>query len=245
MEAGKRVALITGGSRGIGHACVSLFLQEGYRVISVANKNIYQQNFSDDLQKNLHSINYDLSYIKGIPSLMHQALGVFGRLDVLINAAGIVNYDDISETTSESWDAIFDINLKSVFFLVQAAVPYLSCSKNPRIINISSNAGRMGGLKSGASYSSSKGGLIALTYSLASKLAKSGITVNCIAPGPVNTEMFNSFSDDDKRGIIERIPLGRIGHPGEIAQAALYFAGVYSGYTTGAVLDINGGLFMG
>ena len=138
-----------------------------------------------------------------------------------------------------------DVNLKASFFIIQKALPYLKKGNCPRVINISSNAGRMGGYANGMSYTASKGGVISLTYGLARHLARHGITVNCIAPGTIDSDMSRLRDQETQKKLLDKFPLGRIGTSDEVAFAALYFASMESSFTTGAVLDINGGMFMG
>jgi 3-oxoacyl-[acyl-carrier protein] reductase len=145
----------------------------------------------------------------------------------------------------EHWDTIIAVNLKGSFLVAQQALPHLETGRAPRIINISSNAGRMGGFENGLAYTASKGGQIALTYGLARRLAPKGITVNCIAPGTIESDMSQSYDDATRGRLLTRSPLGRLGTPEEVAAAACYFASEESGFTTGAVLDVNGGMFMG
>jgi 3-oxoacyl-[acyl-carrier protein] reductase len=122
----------------------------------------------------------------------------------------------------------------------------LEKSEYPRIINIGSNAGRMGGFENGLAYTASKGGVVALTYGAARRLASKGITVNCVAPGTIETEMSkDNYDEAAHKRLLARFPLGRLGRPEEVAAAVCYFASQESGFTTGAVLDVNGGMFMG
>lgn len=129
--------------------------------------------------------------------------------------------------------------------MTQQAIAYLKNSEAPRVINISSNAGRMGGFENGLAYTASKGGMISLTYGFARRLAPQGITVNCIAPGTIDSDMSSEFEGEARERLLARFPLRRFGTPKEVAAAACYFASIESGFTTGAVLDVNGGMFMG
>jgi 3-oxoacyl-[acyl-carrier protein] reductase len=137
------------------------------------------------------------------------------------------------------------INLRGSFFTIQKALPYLERSRAARVINLSSNSGRMGGFENGMAYSASKGGIIAMTYGLARQLAPRKITVNCIAPGTIESDMSRARDAAALARLLSRFPLGRLGQPDEVAAAACYFASEEAGFTTGAVLDVNGGLFMG
>ena len=137
------------------------------------------------------------------------------------------------------------INLRGTFLIIQQSVKFLEKSNAPRIINISSNSGRMGGFENGMAYSASKGGIIAMTYGIARQLAPKKITVNCVAPGTIESDMLNARDEDTKKRLLTRFPIGRFGTSDEVASAVCYFASEESGFTTGSVLDVNGGLFMG
>jgi 3-oxoacyl-[acyl-carrier protein] reductase len=180
-----------------------------------------------------------------LSGIFEQVQKRFRSLDVLVNSAGLLETSEIEQVTEDLWDSVVDVNLKSTFFVTQKALPFLKLGEQARIINISSNAGRMGGYANGPVYAATKGGVIALTYSLARRLAVHGITVNCVAPGTIESEMSRSFGSEERNLLLERFPLKRFGHPEEVATAICYFASLESGFTTGSVLDVNGGLFTG
>ena len=129
--------------------------------------------------------------------------------------------------------------------MIQKSIKFLEKSNAPRIINISSNAGRMGGFENGMAYTATKGGVISMTYGIARQLAQRKITVNCIAPGTIDSDMLKARDSHTRKRLLERFPIGRFGNSDEVATAACYFASIESGFTTGSVLDVNGGLFMG
>lgn len=192
-----------------------------------------------------HIWNHDLSKVSEIDSLVSSIYNHFGSIDVLVNCAGIVESKDIELVGENDWNETLDLNLKATYFVIQNSLPYLKKGVSPRIINISSNAGRMGGFANGGVYAASKGGLIALTYNLARKLAPFKITVNCVAPGTIESEVSKILIAASPNLISERIPLGRLGTSSEVATAVCYFASLESSFTTGAVIDVNGGMFMG
>jgi 3-oxoacyl-[acyl-carrier protein] reductase len=164
---------------------------------------------------------------------------------VLVNSAGILSTQNIKEMTRENWDRVLTVNLTGTFFMVQQTLPWLEKSPAPRIINISSNAGRMGGFEGSLCYAASKGGIISITYGLARQLAPQNILVNCIAPGTTMTDIVKAYTPEAMARLLPRFPLGRLGKPEEIAAAACFFASEEASFTTGAVLDVNGGMFMG
>lgn len=245
---GGRTAVVTGGSKNIGLAIVEQFARAGMKVAIVSSKLESQQEALRYLESKGHAASAwecDLLNIKKIEDTLDAINKQYGSIDILVNCAGILDLSSIEETTEISWDMVLDTNLKGTFFMVQKCLPYLKAGTSPRIINISSNAGRMGGYANGMSYTASKGGMISLTYGLARKLAPFGITVNCVAPGTIESDMSRMRDAATHNRLLEKFPLGRIGTPQEVACAACYFASMESGFTTGAVLDVNGGLFMG
>jgi 3-oxoacyl-[acyl-carrier protein] reductase len=187
----------------------------------------------------------DLREPDQIDLLVSRVVETFGGLDVLVNNAGMLDQNSIENTTLVAWDEVQRVNSGGVFFATQKALPHLRKSAAPRVVNISSNAGRMGGFENGLAYSASKGAVIALTYGFARRLAPDGITVNCIAPGTIDSEMSRARPADALKSLLTRFPVGRLGTPDEVAAAVCYFASEEAGFTTGAVLDVNGGLFMG
>ena len=245
---GERTALVTGGSKNIGLAIAEQFARTGMKVAIVSSNRANQAQALQHLEaKGLSASVWecDISNIEAIDSTLEAINKLHGSIDILVNCAGLLDLSSIEETSESTWDMVVDTNLKAMFFMVQKCLPYLKVASSPRIINISSNAGRMGGYANGMSYTASKGGMISLTYGLARKLAPFGITVNCVAPGTIESDMSRRRDSDTHTRLLERFPLGRIGTPTEVASAACYFASVESGFTTGAVLDVNGGLFMG
>ncbi len=168
----------------------------------------------------------------------------FGQIDILVNCAGGLTATPIEEITREEWDTILGVNLSGTFFMIQSALPYLKKSRAGRIINISSNAGRMGGYANSQSYTASKGGVIAITKGIARKLAPMQITVNVVCPGTTKTEMSQEYDEETLKTLLGRIPIGRLGKPEDTAAAVCFFASEEAGFITGAVLDVNGGMYM-
>ena len=245
---GNRTAVITGGSKNIGLAIAQKFLQAGLSVAIVSS----QKQHLDVAQSFLNGQGYspsvwpcDLSAISTISPLLEKINNKHGSIDILVNCAGILDLSSIEDTSEEMWDSVLDINLKGTFFFTQKCLPFLKVGTDSRVINISSNAGRMGGYANGMSYTASKGGMISLTYGLARKLAPFGITFNCVAPGTIEGDMTKLRDAETHKKLLEKFPIGRIGRADEVASAACYFASRESGFSTGSVLDVNGGMFMG
>lgn len=245
---GKRTAVITGGSKNIGLAIAEKFMRAGMQVAIVSSNASHLQAAQSHLAALGLSPSVwtcDISDVGALTPMLEKIHARHGSIDILVNCAGILDLSAVEETTEDMWDKVLDTNLKGTFFITQKCLPFLKQGTDPRIINISSNAGRMGGYANAMSYTASKGGMIALTYGLARKLAPFGITVNCVAPGTIESDMSRMRDPETHRKLLERFPVGRIGTAEEVAAATCYFASRESGFSTGAVLDVNGGMFMG
>jgi 3-oxoacyl-[acyl-carrier protein] reductase len=243
-----RTAIVTGGSRGIGLAIAQAFAKAGMNVGILSVREERAEKAASALTDEGFScagVACDVSDLESVRSAIEMVAARFGGIDVVVNCAGVLDVSPIQDMTPEHWDTIMAVNLKGSFLVAQQALPYLEKGRAPRIINISSNAGRMGGYENGLAYTASKGGQIALTYGLARRLALKGITVNCIAPGTIESDMSQTYDEATRARLLTRFPVGRLGTPEEVAAAACYFASEESGFTTGAVLDVNGGMFMG
>jgi 3-oxoacyl-[acyl-carrier protein] reductase len=241
----KKNVLITGGSRGIGKSCVDLFLNAGANVA-------FTHNSSKDIAENIVS-NYrcsskiksykiDLSDFEGIEKSAAEILIDFDRIDVLINNAGIWKEAAIEEMKIEDWDETVKINLTSSFLFTKLFVPQMKKNRFGRIINIASTAGQRGEAYH-SHYAASKGGMISFTKSLAAELGIFNITVNCVAPGWVVTDMTKKYLDDEKyyNKVVDDIPLNKIAKPEEIAGPVLFLASDLASHITGEILNVNGG----
>lgn len=243
-----RTALVVGGAGSLGKAISAKLGQSGMTVVVAGRSADTTRRLANEIISSggiAHSVICDVRDADSIGEAVTEVVDLCGRLDVLVNNAGILDQLSIEETTQESWDDVQRVNCSGVFFTVQKCLPFLKKGRHPRIINISSNAGRMGGFENGLAYTASKGAVIALTYGLARRLAPFGITVNCIAPGTIESEMSRARSAGALKSLLSRFPVGRLGTPEEVAAAVCYFASEESSFTTGSVLDVNGGLFMG
>ncbi len=243
-----RSVILTGGTGTIGLSIAHKLLSDGLSVALVGSSLKSGEKAQELLEIFPNSCSFwvcDLRNLKDIDSCIHKIHEAAGSIDILVNCAGVLETDEPEELTEDVWDQVIDVNLKSYFFVIQSCLPYLKNGSSPRIVNVSSNAGRMGGYANGAAYAASKGGVISLTYNLARKLAKFGITVNCVAPGTIETAMTKQLSNATKQSLIEKFPVRRFGSGFEVASAVSYFLMENSSFTTGAVLDINGGLFTG
>ena len=245
---GNRTAVITGGSKNIGLAIAEKFSQAGLQVAIVSSNAEHLNAAQTYLNSKGHTSSQwvcDISHVASINPMLEMINQKHGSIDILVNCAGILDLSAVEDTSEEIWDEVLDINLKGAFFMTQKCLPFLKRGTDPRVINISSNAGRMGGYANSMSYTASKGGMISITYGLARKLAPFGITVNCVAPGTIESDMSRKRDAETHKTLVDKFPLGRIGTAEEVAGAVLYFASQESGFSTGAVLDVNGGMFMG
>ena len=235
-----RCVLITGGSRGIGAAMVRLFSENGYSVAFTYNK-------SEELAKALAdetgavAIKADSSVEGDIVSAVKKASESIGNIQILINNAAVSSFSLFTDTTLEEWNHMFSVNVTGAFLYSRECLRNMIRQKEGRIINISSMWGVVGS-SCEVHYSATKSAIIGMTKALAKEVGPSGINVNCIAPGVVDTDMNKNISAEDMRLLQEEIPLARIGTPEDVARCALYLAGDGGSYITGAVLNVNGGL---
>jgi NAD(P)-dependent dehydrogenase (short-subunit alcohol dehydrogenase family) len=241
-----RVALITGAGGGIGEATARRFAREGATVVVNDVDVEPARGVVADLQKSgarALSIAADVTKRADVEAMVHRIVGEFGRLDVLVNNAGI-NRDAMShKMTEEQWDQVLTVNLKGTFLCAQAVLVGMRERGWGRVINTSS-IGAFGNIGQ-ANYAASKAGVIGLTRTLALEYAKFGITVNCVAPGPVMTRMLASVPEAIREKIVARVPTGRIARPEEIAGVHVFLASEDAAYITGQVLVVDGGMTVG
>lgn len=238
----KKTVIVTGGSRGIGAAIVSLLAKEDYNIILNYNKSEeiakkMQEEFTS-LGKTVEIFKADVSKREEIKKLVEFTIKKFGRIDVLINNAGISQTKLFTDITDEDWNNMLNIDLNSVFYMTQEVVPYMIHEKHGCIINISSIWG-MVGASCEVHYSVAKAGVDAMTKSLAKELGPSNIRINSIAPGIIDTDMNKYLSQKELEEIKEEIPLGKIGDTLSIAKCAKWL--IEDDYTTGQIISINGG----
>jgi 3-oxoacyl-[acyl-carrier protein] reductase len=241
-----RVALITGGSRGIGRAIVDLLATFGVHVAInfVSDEASASSAVFSAREKGVRAfaIAADVSSVAESKKLVQQTLQHFDRLDFLICNAGIWEGAPVDEITEELWDRTVDVNLKGTWTVCRAAVPVMKEQKFGRIVIISSTAGQRGEANV-SNYAASKGGQISFTKSLSPELAKYGINVNCVAPGWVHTDMTDDVYDDNEglKKVINTIPLGRMATPEEIAGPVVFLCSSWANHITGEILNVNGG----
>jgi 3-oxoacyl-[acyl-carrier protein] reductase len=242
-----KVAIITGASRGIGRAIALRFANEGAKVALCATNehllNAVSNEISEATGVTPTIFAFDIRSSNNIQEVVKKTLDTYSRIDILVNNAGTTRDQLLAMMPEDDWDFVLSVNLKSAFLFTKAVAKKMIRQKQGRIINMSSIVGVMGNAGQ-ANYAASKAGLIGLTKSAARELAKRNITVNAIAPGFIETQMTEQLSDKLKTEMINHIPLGRLGNVEDVAQAAVYLASDLSGYITGHVLQVDGGMNM-
>lgn len=237
-------ALITGSARGIGAATAALFADMGYNVVINYNTSKSEAlSLCEEIKArggNAVAIQADVSKISDAQRLFDEAKKAFGTVDVLVNNAGVAQQKLFTDITQADYDRMFDCNVRSVFNCCQCALPDMIHNKYGRIINISSMWGVVGA-SCEVHYSASKAAVIGMTKALAREVAPSGITVNCIAPGVIDTPMNKGFDEETIAALREETPVGRLGSPEDVARAIVFLADKKSSFITGQTLGIDGG----
>ena len=233
-----RVALITGATGGIGGAIAKKMKEAGATVV-VTGRNIAKLNaeFGDEFIK----IPCDLAADGGAVELVMNTIEAAGKIDIVVNNAGITKDTLLMRMTDEQFDDVINTNLRSTFKICRACVMPMMKNRYGRIINMASIIGVIGG-PGQANYAASKGGMIAMTKSIAAEVGSRGITANCIAPGFIKTPMTDVLSDDLKKAYLAQIPAGRFGEPDDIANTCVFLASSEAGYINGQTINVNGGM---
>ena len=241
-----KVALVTGASRGIGAAIAVELAKNNMLVIGTATSDkgvrSIEENFKLNHQKGIGLV-LDVNDNNSIESLIKQVEENYGNIDILVNNAGITKDTLLMKMKDEDWDEVMNTNLKSVFKLSQSVIRKMIKNRYGRIINISSVVGHSGNAGQ-TNYTAAKAGMSGFTKSLAQEVGARGITVNCVAPGFIDTEMTRSLPEEYKNQLISKIPLGKLGSPNDIANAVAFLASENANYITGETLHINGGMLM-
>jgi 3-oxoacyl-[acyl-carrier protein] reductase len=247
MRFAGRVGIITGAGRGIGHAIAVRLASEGARVACVSRTEANAKKTTDEINSlRANAAKYyavDVADHAAVQEIGAQILQDFGRIDILVNNAGMTRDALAMRMSLEDWDSVINTNLRGAFSFTQAILRAMIKQRSGRIINISSVSGIMGNAGQ-TNYAASKAGLIGFTKSLARELASRNITVNAIAPGFITTDMTAGLSDEVKKALHAKIPLGKTGTPEDVANAAAFLASADAGYITGQTLCVDGGIVM-
>lgn len=240
-----QIAFVTGATRGIGAAIAQTLAQQGAIVIGTATSESGAQQISDALASFPHSkgLCLDVRHAQEAESALQAIVAEHGRLDILINNAGITRDMLAMRLKDEDWDAVIETNLKAVFQLSRAAIKPMMKQRQGRIINITSVVGATGN-PGQANYAAAKAGVAGLSRALARELGSRGITVNCVAPGFIETDMTAGLPAEQHEALKAQIPLGRLGLPQEIAAIVAFLASSQASYITGQEIHVNGGMFM-
>ena len=243
-----KTAIITGASGGIGTAISKKFAQHGANLVLTCLENkealTFAKNQAEAQGSLVHNILGDLTNEAHCEAVIDKAKKEFGGIDILVNCAGIISRDDFFDMDQESWQRVIDVNLSGVMNICRHGLVYMEKNNNGKIVNLTSQMAFLPHLAAAPSYEVSKSGLTALTRHLASKFAKNGICVNSIAPGSIDTDLPKSMTIKQREALKNKIPMQRLGHPDEVAQAALFLASNASDYITGSTIHVNGGSLM-
>jgi len=240
-----KVAIVTGSAGGIGEATALAIAKEGAEAVVVADINPERgASVASEIREKTgiksEFIKVDISKASEISNLFKETIRLFKKLDILVNCAGICDTYSLEEIDEKQWDKVLSINLRGTYLCSREAIFIMKKAKYGKIINITSISGQIGGIATGIDYCASKGGIIALTMSLAKIGGPYNINVNAVSPGYINTEMTKDFT----HFIPETVPLRRIGDPEDVADVITFLSSDKSRYITGAVINVNGGVYM-
>lgn len=247
MGVNGRVAIVTGAARGIGEATARVLASQGAKVV-VADIDLMtaQQTAKsiNDVGGTAQALHCDVALPAACEQLVKDTVAAFGKVDILVNNAGICPRIPVDEMTEAWFDKIININLKPIFFLTRAAAEVMKPHKWGRVVNVSSTGGRVGGIYRATVYSASKGGMLAMTKSLAREYAPYGILINAVAPGAVDTPMMQMGGQAGLDAYVATVPLKRLAQPSEIAHSIAHLCAEETTWVTGATLDVSGGVVM-
>ncbi|MDQ7979737.1 3-oxoacyl-ACP reductase FabG [Paraburkholderia sp. SARCC-3016] len=242
----KQIAVVTGASRGIGRAIALELARQGATVVGTATSESGAQAITEAFREaNLHGRGavLDVNDAAAVEALIDGTVKEFGSLNVLVNNAGITQDQLAMRMKDEDWDAVLDTNLKAVFRLSRAVLRPMMKARGGRIVNITSIVGASGN-PGQANYAAAKAGVAGMTRALAREIGSRGVTVNCVAPGFIDTDMTRVLPEEQQTALKAQVPLGRLGTPEEIAYAVAFLASPQAAYITGVELHVNGGMYM-
>jgi 3-oxoacyl-[acyl-carrier protein] reductase len=241
------IALVTGASRGIGQAIAQMLAKQGVVVIGTATTDAGAAGISKYLQEagaKGEGVALNVNDAARVQAVVDDIQNRYGSIFVLVNNAGITRDNLLARMKDEEWDDVMDTNLRSIFGLARAVMRGMMKSRRGRIINITSVVGAAGN-PGQTNYAAAKAGVVGFSKSLAREVGSRGITVNCVAPGFIDTDMTRSLSEIQQKALLQNIPLGRLGHVDDIAAAVAFLASPGASYVTGTTIHVNGGMYMG
>jgi 3-oxoacyl-[acyl-carrier protein] reductase len=239
-----KVALVTGGAGTMGLAVVRALLEAGAAVLMADVAREPLARAASGIGERVTPVVLDVTDPQGVEAEVERLRRTLGGVDILVNNAGVLSNHKSQTTSPEEWRKVVEINLSGIFYLSRAVIPGMKEKGWGRIVNVSSLAAQTGGLTAGTAYAASKGGVISLTRSLAAETAAFGVTVNAIAPAYVRTPMVTEqLSEEEREAVLKKIPVGRFCEPEEFAHVVLFLAAPLSGFITGDVINMNGGLY--
>ena len=247
LDLSGQVAIVTGAGRGIGLAIAQVLAAAGARVALPSRTGEQLQQVATQMQADgiaeeaILVVPTDVAQQSHVENLTQAVIDAWGRIDILVNNAGLIEFGSLDQIDPEGWQRVIDANLTGPYLCCREVAPHMSKGAGGRIINITSVSAQTGGVSGGVSYTSSKGGLAAMTKTLARDLASAGVTVNSISPGQIDADP-NLLTAEQREHVTGLIPLGRLGEPEEIAYAALFLASPMAAYITGTTIDVNGGI---
>jgi 3-oxoacyl-[acyl-carrier protein] reductase len=239
----KKVAIVTGASRGIGKSIASKLVQEGFEVIGTATTGAGAQGITRSLGGDNKGYVLNVASTESVSEFFSTIKEIHAAPQVLVNNAGVTRDNLALRMKEEEWDSVIDTNLSSVYRVTKACLRGMTRARWGRIINISSVVGSMGN-PGQSNYAAAKAGMEGYSRSLASELGSRGITVNCIAPGFISTDMTNELPKEQKEILLSRVPAGRLGESSEVAALVAFLASDVAGYINGETIHINGGMYM-
>jgi 3-oxoacyl-(acyl-carrier-protein) reductase len=243
MDFSGKVVLVTGASRGIGRAIAESFAKLGAKVCGTATSESGAAKISEYLGENGTGLVLDVSSQESVDKCLEAVKNAFGDVDILVNNAGITRDNLLMRMKDDEWDAIINTNLASVYRMSKGVLRPMMKKRSGRIISVSSVVGLMGN-PGQCNYAAAKAGLIGFSKSLAKEVASRGITVNCVAPGFIATDMTAALTEEQKSAILTQVPAGKLGDPQDIANAVLFLASDMASYITGETISVNGGMYM-